>query len=161
MAVRSITKPIFEKGPVNQSKLAPSKSASQKVGRARAPKKSAAVKAGTTQKDVTQKDNPVSSLRKWMGLSQPLFARLLSTSVRTVATLERGQSPTDVAVRRLTELQRLINALSEVIKKESLGTWLVTPNTVFDGFKPLEVIERGESDRIWSMIFFLRSGVPS
>jgi hypothetical protein len=27
--------------------------------------------------------------------------------------------------------------------------------------KPLEVIDRGEGDRIWSMIYFLRSGVPS
>ena len=25
---------------------------------------------------------------------------------------------------------------------------------------PLEVMDRGETDRIWSMIFFLRSGMP-
>jgi uncharacterized protein (DUF433 family) len=51
--------------------------------------------------------------------------------------------------------------LTEVMKKESLGKWLQTPNEAFDGLKPLEVIEHGESDRIWAMIYFLRSGVPS
>ena len=29
------------------------------------------------------------------------------------------------------------------------------------GLKPIEVIERGEVDRIWQMIYYLRSGVPS
>lgn len=69
--------------------------------------------------------------------------------------------PTDVVARRLTELSRLNTALTEIIKKESLGKWLQTPNSAFDDLKPLEVIERGESDRIWSMIFYLRSGVPA
>jgi hypothetical protein len=61
----------------------------------------------------------------------------------------------------LIELQRLTNALAKVIKKESIGTWLQTPNNAFEGHKPLKVIDRGESDRIWSMIYFLRSGAPS
>lgn len=38
--------------------------------------------------------------------------------------------------------------------------WLTAPNDAFDGLKPLEVIERGESDRIWQMIFLMRSGSP-
>ena len=49
--------------------------------------------------------------------------------------------------RRLTELERLTIALSEVIKKDSLGKWLQAPNPAFRGSKSLEVIERGESDR--------------
>ena len=60
-----------------------------------------------------------------------------------------------------SELSRLTEALSELIQEPSLGTWLQTANPAFDGLKPLEVIERGESDRLWSMIFHLRSGVPS
>jgi hypothetical protein len=39
--------------------------------------------------------------------------------------------------------------------------WLETPNEAFDGSTPLQVIERGESDRLWRMIYFLRSGEPS
>lgn len=66
-----------------------------------------------------------------------------------------------MVARRVIELRRLTDALIEVMKKVSLARWLQTPNEAFDGLKPLEVIDRGESDRIWSMIYFLRSGVAS
>src|SRR5258708_5585348 len=97
-------------------------------------------------------------LRKSLQLDRSAFARLLPISVRSLATLESGTAPTEVVGRRLIEIQRLTNALAEVMKKDSLGKWLQTPNSAFDGLKPLEIIERGESDRIWSMIYFLRSG---
>ncbi|HEY3963757.1 MAG TPA: antitoxin Xre/MbcA/ParS toxin-binding domain-containing protein [Planctomycetaceae bacterium] len=103
----------------------------------------------------------VADLRRRLQLNQAVFARLLPVSLRSLATLESGSPPTAVVGRRLVELRRLTNALTEVMKQDSLGKWLQTPNAAFDGLKPLEVIERGESDRIWSMIYFLRSGVPS
>lgn len=101
-----------------------------------------------------------SQLREKLTMTQPQFARLLSTSVRTLVTLESGKIPTDTIARRLTELERLTNSLSEVIRKDSLGQWLQTPNRSYNGSKPIEVIERGESDKLWEMIFLLRSGVP-
>jgi DNA-binding transcriptional regulator YiaG len=106
------------------------------------------------------KEDMIGDLRHRLHLSQAVFARLLPVSVRSLASLEGGSSPTDGVTRRLIELRRLTNALTEVMKRESLGKWLETPNEAFDGLKPLEVIERGESDRIWSMVYFLRSGVP-
>jgi hypothetical protein len=66
-----------------------------------------------------------------------------------------------VVARRLVKLQRLVQGLSEVIQAGPLEGWLKTPNSAFAGLKPLEVIERGESDRLGSMIFCLRSGVAS
>ena len=74
---------------------------------------------------------------------------------------QHADLPTEPVARRLTELERLTNSLSEVINPASLGHWLQTPNPAFGGSKPIEVIERGESDRIWEMAFMLRSGVPS
>ena len=100
-------------------------------------------------------------LRRQLQLTQPEFARLVSVSVRSLATLEAGAPPSDAVARRVTELKRLMKALSEVIRRESLGPWLTTPNEAFDRLKPLEVIERGESDRLWEMVYFLRSGVAS
>jgi hypothetical protein len=32
---------------------------------------------------------------------------------------------------------------------------------MFAGLKPLEVLERGEIDRLWEMYYRLRSGMPS
>lgn len=107
------------------------------------------------------KSNLVLDLRKRLQLNQPVFARLLAVSVRTLATLESGTNPTEAVARRFKELARLTNALREVMKNEALGRWLQTPSEAFDGLKPLEVIERGENDRLWSMIYYLRSGVPS
>lgn len=105
--------------------------------------------------------NPVLRLRKDLKLNQPEFSRLFPMSVRSLATLEGGAKLTNGVRRRLVELERLTAALTEVIRKEAIGDWLKTPNRAFDGLKPLEVIERGESDRLWSMVYFLRSGVPS
>jgi len=44
--------------------------------------------------------------------------------------------------RRLTELDRLTTALSEVMRKESIGKWLRRPNPAFGGLTAVEVIER-------------------
>lgn len=103
----------------------------------------------------------VGLLRKRLKLKQPEFARLVPISQRSLATLESGTPPTPIIARRLTELKRLIDALSEIVQEDSLGTWMQQPNDAFDGLKPMEVIDRGQSDRLWEMIFNLRSGNPS
>jgi len=101
------------------------------------------------------------ALRSRLRLNRDVFARMLPVSTRSLATIESGERPSDAVGRRLTELQRIVDALSEVMEQETVGEWMVTPNDAFDGLKPREVIERGEVDRIWQMIFLLRSGVPS
>jgi DNA-binding transcriptional regulator YiaG len=131
-------------------------SSAQKRGHAKATPKVRSKKTASSAKA-----GMVANLRKRLQLKQAVFARLLPVSVRSLATLESGSSPTEAVARRLIELQRLSDALSEVMKQESLGTWLQTPNKAFGGLKPVEVIDRGESDRLWSMIYFLRSGSPS
>ena len=101
------------------------------------------------------------ALRSQLGFNREVFARLLPISVRSLATIESGGPQSETVVRRLTELQRVVDALSEVVDQRVIGEWVKTPNPAFDGLKPLEVIERGEVDRIWQMIYILRSGVPS
>ena len=63
--------------------------------------------------------------------------------------------------RDIHELSRLTRALCELMKREAIAAWLTTPNRKFNGAKPVELIERGESDLLWQMIFRLRSGVHS
>ena len=60
----------------------------------------------------------------------------------------------------MLETHRLQEALAMVMDPRCLPTWLETPNPAFDELKPLEVIERGQVDRIWRMIFELQSGTP-
>jgi hypothetical protein len=59
------------------------------------------------------------------------------------------------------ELKRFIERLSEVVRADAIPQWLETPNSAFDGLKPLEVVERGQIDRLWRMLFYLESGVAS
>lgn len=49
-------------------------------------------------------------------------------------------------------------ALAEMMDAKSVGEWLKQPNPALDGSTPLQVIERGETDRIWRMIWELQTG---
>ena len=59
------------------------------------------------------------------------------------------------------EIQALQRALVAVMQPDQVSPWLLRPNPAFGGLKPLEVVERGEIHRIWRMVFYLQSGVPS
>ncbi len=52
------------------------------------------------------------------------------------------------------------NALLDFLGNEEIPGWLQQPNPAFDGFTPLQLFERGESDRLWRMIYELESGQP-
>jgi hypothetical protein len=64
-------------------------------------------------------------------------------------------------LRRVKEIDRLRERRCEVVNEEAIAGWLDSPNEAFGGLKPLEVIERGEVDRLWTMIYHLESGVAS
>ncbi len=117
------------------------------------------VRSGTVTK--TAEKASFASLRTSIVLTQAEFAKLFPISVRSLAGIESGAAPSESATRRFQELNRLIAALGEIMKTASIGTWLLKPNNAFDELKPIEVIDRGEIDRLWSMIFYLRSGSPS
>jgi len=55
-------------------------------------------------------------------------------------------------------MSRLFDVLAEVVPASQIGSWLDTPNPAFEGSTTLQVIERGESDRLWRMGWELRSG---
>jgi hypothetical protein len=93
-------------------------------------------------------------------LTQKLFARACGLSERKLAELEGGAHPRAGQEQRLVELDRLRGSLAQVMRADAIGEWLVAPNPAFGGLKPLEVIERGEVDRLWRMVYELESGVP-
>lgn len=103
---------------------------------------------------------PVRELRHALGLNRRLFSRLTGYSERAIADWEAGKVVSDSTRQRLTEIQRLQQALAHVMKGAFVGPWLQSPNPAFDGFKPIEIVERGEIDRIWRLIFLLEAGQP-
>ncbi|HLQ43443.1 MAG TPA: hypothetical protein VK137_01835 [Planctomycetaceae bacterium] len=99
-------------------------------------------------------------LRAQLGLNRRLFSRLTGYSERAVADWEAGKELSDSTRQRLTEIQRLQRALARVMKSEFVGAWLQAPNPAFEGLKPIEIVERGEIDRLWRMIHRLEAGLP-
>ncbi len=92
------------------------------------------------------------------GVTQDSFTRLSGFSPRAVAHWASGKIPRNSAQKQLNELVRLFAALSELVEAQAIGQWLKRANSAFDGSTPLQVIERGETDRIWRMIWELQSG---
>jgi transcriptional regulator with XRE-family HTH domain len=107
------------------------------------------------------RNESVVDIRQSLGLSRKLFSRLIGFSERAIANWESGAAPDEPGLRRIRETQRFQARLAELIAPEIIPRWLDTPNDAFNGLKPLEVIERGEIDRLWNMIFYLDSGVAS
>lgn len=107
------------------------------------------------------KELDAARIRQELGLTRSDFARMTGYSERSIASWESGREPSARGLQRLNEVDRLRDALGEIMKPDHIAAWLQTPNDAFGGLKPLEVIERGESDRIWRMIYYLESGTPS
>jgi len=99
-------------------------------------------------------------LRDRLAMARPLFSRIVNVSERTIAKVESKAADAEKLKRPYNEVYRLVEELSDVVDQESLSHWFQTPNEMFDGFKPVEIIERGEIDRLWNMVFQLRSGMP-
>ena len=99
-------------------------------------------------------------LRSTLGLARETFGRLVNVSVRTIAEVESKPKRVVKLQRNYVEVKRLTDSLSEVVNPDCLGDWFNTPNEAFGSLKPIEVIERGEIDRLWEMVYRLRAGMP-
>jgi len=99
-------------------------------------------------------------LRDRLQMPRVVFGRVVNVAERTIAKVEADATQVEKLSRPYNEVYRLYEALSEVVEPESLGAWFTTPNKAFDGLKPIEVIERGEIDRLWKTVYRLESGMP-
>jgi hypothetical protein len=93
-------------------------------------------------------------------LPQQTMTRLTGFSPRAVSGWANGERRNRSTERRLAETQRLFAALAQLVKPDAIGGWMETPNPAFADATPAQVIERGESDRLWRMIYELESGQP-
>jgi transcriptional regulator with XRE-family HTH domain len=102
----------------------------------------------------------VAPTREQLGLTQETFVRLIGVSPRTVSHWENGGPINEVSLRRIKEMNRLALELRKTMKGDFIPVWLVTPNQGLEGFSPVEVMGRGETDRLWRVVFLLGSGIP-
>jgi Protein of unknown function (DUF2384) len=93
-------------------------------------------------------------------MPQPVVVRMTGFSPRSVAKWSEGVLPSPKQEKALVEMDRLLDGLARVMQPVQVGRWLKSPNPAFDGSTPLQLVERGEMDRIWQMLFDLESGQP-
>jgi DNA-binding transcriptional regulator YiaG len=111
--------------------------------------------------EVSQDNADVNSLCGAYKLKREELGRLTGFSLRALAEWAGGKLPSQPAKRRLHEVRRLLDALAEIVKVESIPQWLHQPNPGFERLTPLQVIEVGEIDRLWAMVHDLGSGQPA
>jgi len=112
-------------------------------------------------KEVEGTDNSdVVRLCETYGLKRGDLGRLTGFSLRALADWSNHKLPSTPARRRLHEVRRLLDALAEVVKLDVIPNWLKQRNPAFDNMTPLQVIELGEVDRLWQLVYELGSGNP-
>ncbi|HYG36590.1 MAG TPA: hypothetical protein VEC99_17485 [Clostridia bacterium] len=116
--------------------------------------------AGRLVQEVENDGSDVDTLCKTYGLKREELGRLTGFSLRALAEWASGRLPSQPAKRRLREVRRLLDALAEIVKRESIPRWLHQPSQAFGGLTPLQVIELGEIDRLWAMVHDLGTGQP-
>lgn len=99
-------------------------------------------------------------LAEKFGLRQETLSRMTGFSLRAVAGWASGKQPSAPVRRALVETDRLLDALGRLMKPKDVGRWLKEPNQALDGSTPVQVIERGQIDRVWRMLYFVESGEP-
>jgi transcriptional regulator with XRE-family HTH domain len=89
-------------------------------------------------------------LRAAFRLSRERLARLLGVSAKTVERWEaRPTRPArDETRTRMAQLREIAELGALVYGGERLGDFMTAPLAEFDGRTPLQLIERGEADRV-------------
>lgn len=103
----------------------------------------------------------IADVRNRLGFSQGELSRITGYSVRAIAGWEAGKKLSEAARQKVVETERLRAALAELVPADELGDWMRASNPAFEGQTPIQVIERGEADRIWKMIFQIDASVAN
>lgn len=96
--------------------------------------------------------------RRSIGLNRETFARLANFSERSLATYEKHKEFPMTIRPQINEAVRLVTALLEIIPADQLADWLHSANPGFGDRKPWTLIEKGERDLLWQMIYQTRQG---
>ena len=99
----------------------------------------------------------VAEVRAKWGVDRASFARMAGVSERTIGEWERTERDAS-DLRQIIALDRLYDALCRVVKPQHILPWLKVSSPAFDPLTPIEVLERGQIDRIWRMIFEMETG---
>jgi DNA-binding XRE family transcriptional regulator len=102
-------------------------------------------------------------LREALHVSRERMGRLLDVSWKTVERMEaEGRWPSRPAVaERLAKIQQVVELGRVVYTPDGFARFMATPLPAFGGLTALQLIERGEPDRVLSALAADYEGAPS
>ncbi|MEZ6142948.1 MAG: antitoxin Xre/MbcA/ParS toxin-binding domain-containing protein [Zavarzinella sp.] len=103
----------------------------------------------------------IQAVRLNAGFTQHDFSLVTGYAVRSIAGWEAGKPLSASAKLKMQEMKRLVDALLQILPADQLKNWLKQPNTAFEGRTPMDVMENGESDRLWQMIHEIDANVAN
>jgi transcriptional regulator with XRE-family HTH domain len=75
-------------------------------------------------------------------MTQEEFARLMGTSVATVARWEEERAtPRPATLRKLERLQQVVASLQEITEPVNIPTWLLKPHRALNQHAPYELLD--------------------
>ena len=98
-------------------------------------------------------------IREEAKLSRNDVARILGTTSRTVFRWARGNTPRGESRERLLELAAVVDQLSKVMRPEAASAWLFEPNPLLDMQRPVDLVGRGDYQRVCAAITAIAEGV--
>src|SRR5467141_3089224 len=99
----------------------------------------------------------VREMTKRFAVRRDTLSRMTGFSPRAVAEWASGKEPSAPARKVFVEMDRLLDGLARLMQPKEVGRWLKAPNPAFEGSTPVQVIERGQMDRIWRMLYYAES----
>ena len=93
-----------------------------------------------------------------LGLSE--VADLLKVRSETVSRWNQGKAfPQPEPEQRLLELGYIVEQLSEMYEPDEARLWLLSPQKLFKGEKPVELIKQGRYREVLHIVHQLQEGV--
>ena len=100
-------------------------------------------------------------LRESFGLSRQILKSALHASDTTLAKWEKRTSPpAPDSVAKIKRLEKIVEGLARVMKKDFIATWLSSPNEACEGKAPLDLLAEGDYESVEDLVYFLEAGEP-
>lgn len=105
----------------------------------------------------------VRAVRAVLGISRDRMSRLLDVTSKTVERLEQaGRLPSNpLAASRLARIQEIVDLGLLVYTPEGFRQFMGMPLPAFAGLSALQLLERGESERVFGALAADYEGTPS
>jgi uncharacterized protein (DUF2384 family) len=99
------------------------------------------------------------AIQKFADINGREIAQLLGTREETISRWRGGKSEPQPKMRdSLLQLGWLLGQLAELYEPKEAHLWLFSPHKLLNGERPVDLIERGETERILQVIAQLKDG---